>query len=180
MANDERPERRLDGIRSVRRWEALSPAYRGRLERAGISQQLYESGESLQRARGHLGTPERPARAERNARAYPKYIRARVKPMRVATEEGVRIVTIPAVEQRSKVGTYDNAVKNMLAGNDPFRPYGKRKGANLSDFTGVTIQGFVGESDELQTLRLLTDERELNARYYTGELRYEQIYAQTS
>jgi hypothetical protein len=162
-----------------RDWETLSPAYRGRLERAGISQRVYESGTPLARARGHMATPERPARAERNATAYAGYIRARVKPMRVATAEGVRIVTIPAIQERSKVGTYDNAVKNMLAGGDSFRRYGTAEGANLSDFAGVTVQGFIGDSDELQTLRLLTDEKQLNARYYTGELRYEQIYAQT-
>ncbi len=163
-----------------REWSTLSAAYRGRLERAGISRPVYESGAPLARARGHVATPERPARAERNAAVYSKYIRARVKPMRVATAEGVRIVTIPAVQDRSKVGTYDNAVKNMLAGANPLRQYGKDGGANLSDFAGVTVQGFVADSDELQTLRLLTDEKELNARYYTGELRYEQIYAQTS
>lgn len=162
-----------------RDWETLSVAYRSRLERAGVSQRLYESGVSLSGARGHTSTPERPARAERNATAYAGYIRARVKPMRVATAEGVRIVTIPAGRERSKVGTYDNAVKNMLSGRDSFRRYGTAEGANLSDFSGVTVQGFIGDSDELQTLRLLTDEKQLNARYYTGELRYEQIYAQT-
>ncbi len=163
-----------------RQWAELSTAYRRRLERAGISSSSYESGASLQGARGHAATPERPARAERNATVYARYIRARVKPMRVATREGVRIVTVPAVRDRSDVGTYDNAVKNMLGGVNPMRRYGQEAGVNLASFDGATIQGFIGASDELQTLSLLTDEKELTARYYTGELRYEQIYAQTS
>ena len=163
-----------------RSWDGLSETYRLRLQRAGMSRRLYESGASLRGARGHAGTPERPNRAEKNATVYSKYIRARVKPMRVATPEGVRIVTVPKARERSKLGTYDNAVKNMLGGVNPMRPFGKEAGVNLSDFDGATVQGFVGNSNELQTLHLLTNEKELTARYYTGELRYEQIYAQTS
>jgi hypothetical protein len=163
-----------------RSWDALSETYRRRLQRAGMSRRLYESGASLQSARGHAATPERPDRAEKNATVYSKYIRARVKPMRVATPDGVRIVTVPKARDRSSVGTYDNAVKNMLGGTDVMRPYGKEAGATLSSFDGATVQGFIGNSDELHTFRLLTDEKELTARYYTGELRYEQIYAHTA
>ena len=168
----------MNGTRKI--WAELSPAYRARLERAGVTERVYGSGASLQGARGHAATPERPGRAERHATVYANYIRARVKPMRIATSEGVRIVTVPVARERSKVGTYDNAVKNMLGGVNPMRPFGKEAGVNLSDFDGATVQGFVGNSNELQTLHLLTDEKELTARYYTGELRYEQIYAHTS
>ena len=168
----------MNGTRKA--WAELSPAYRTRLEHAGVTQREYGSGASLQGARGHAATPERPGRAERHATVYANYIRARVKPMRIATSEGVRIVTVPVARERSRVGMYDNAVKNMLGGVNPMRPFGKEAGLNLSDFDGATVQGFVGNSNELQTLHLLTDEKELTARYYTGELRYEQIYAQTS
>lgn len=39
-------------------WGDLSPAYRARLERAGIGPQVYASGASIQSARGHGYTPE--------------------------------------------------------------------------------------------------------------------------
>jgi hypothetical protein len=40
------------------RWEDLSPNYRKRLQRQGISQSDYESGASLAKARGHRTTEE--------------------------------------------------------------------------------------------------------------------------
>lgn len=39
-------------------WESLSPAYRKRLERNGITASAYAQGASLQKARGHRTTPE--------------------------------------------------------------------------------------------------------------------------
>lgn len=59
-------------------WESLTPAYRRRLERGGISPQAYASGESLKAARGHATTPERPTRAFRNPDLYGDYLRRRV------------------------------------------------------------------------------------------------------
>jgi hypothetical protein len=56
-----------------RNWDGLSPAYRKRLERAGITKRAYESGVSLEKARGHASTPERPERAEKNPEKYRKY-----------------------------------------------------------------------------------------------------------
>lgn len=50
-------------------WDALSPGYRSRLEKAGISKADYTRGESIQAARGHARTPERP----RQAAAFPQY-----------------------------------------------------------------------------------------------------------
>lgn len=41
-------------------WDALTPAYRKRLERGGISQSRYEAGESLKQARGHKPKPVTP------------------------------------------------------------------------------------------------------------------------
>lgn len=41
-------------------WLALTPAYRARIEKAGLTQADYEAGTSLTRARGHANTPERP------------------------------------------------------------------------------------------------------------------------
>lgn len=61
-----------------REWEALTPAYRRRLERGGISREAYTQGASLRAARGHATTPERPTRAFRNPDLYGDYLRRRV------------------------------------------------------------------------------------------------------
>lgn len=58
----------------ARNWESLSPDYRGRLERKGISRSEYESGASLAGARGHAATPERPERAEQHPEKYEAYL----------------------------------------------------------------------------------------------------------
>lgn len=51
-------------------WATLSPGYRARLEKAGISQDDYEQGESIQSARGHSQTPERPTQTNNNFPIY--------------------------------------------------------------------------------------------------------------
>lgn len=50
-------------------WSTLSPGYRARLEKAGISKREYEGGQSIREARGHKATPERPTQAA----AFPTY-----------------------------------------------------------------------------------------------------------
>jgi hypothetical protein len=52
-------------------WGALSPTYKTRLEKAGMTRADYEAGGSLQKARGHATTPENP-RAYSPTK-YPKY-----------------------------------------------------------------------------------------------------------
>lgn len=52
-------------------WAQLSPNYRQRLEKAGISQRDFEAGASIKAARGHAQTPERPG--QYNPAHYPKY-----------------------------------------------------------------------------------------------------------
>lgn len=52
-------------------WASLSPAYRTRLEKAGLSQSDYESGASISKARGHEKTPERPHSFD--AARFPEY-----------------------------------------------------------------------------------------------------------
>lgn len=59
-------------------WESLSPSYRSRLERSGISAESYSQGVSLKAARGHATTPERPERAFRHPDVYGQYLRRRV------------------------------------------------------------------------------------------------------
>lgn len=52
-------------------WAQLRPDYRERLEKAGITRQDYESGESLSKARGHKDTPEHPRQYD--PQQYPQY-----------------------------------------------------------------------------------------------------------
>jgi hypothetical protein len=44
-------------------WNALSPGYKSRLQKAGITEADYTAGSSITGARGHLHTPERPSQA---------------------------------------------------------------------------------------------------------------------
>lgn len=52
-------------------WNSLSPGYRARIEKAGLTKADYEAGQSLQKARGHANTPERPSRS--SPTKFPKY-----------------------------------------------------------------------------------------------------------
>lgn len=48
-------------------WEELSPTYRRRLTRQGVTPEAYARGESIRAARGHSRTPERLAGYEKLA-----------------------------------------------------------------------------------------------------------------
>lgn len=58
-------------------WEALKPGYRATLEKGGITKKSYEAGVSLQAARRHATTPERPSGYD--AKKYPQYAAERAK-----------------------------------------------------------------------------------------------------
>lgn len=61
-----------------RDWLSLSPKYKARLERSGVTAEAYESGTAnLRAARGHAATPEHPQQAFRRPDLYPRYIRRR-------------------------------------------------------------------------------------------------------
>jgi len=52
-------------------WDSLSPGYRARLEKGGVSKSAYDRGESIKSARGHERTPERPSLS--NPQQFPQY-----------------------------------------------------------------------------------------------------------
>jgi hypothetical protein len=58
-------------------WESLTPKYRARLSRGGVTRGQYESGASLAKARGHGATPEHPREAARHPERYREYNRKR-------------------------------------------------------------------------------------------------------
>jgi len=56
-------------------WDSLTPTYRARLSRAGITKAGFEGGASIQKARGHAATPEHGvAQALKNPAKFSKYI----------------------------------------------------------------------------------------------------------
>jgi hypothetical protein len=58
-----------------RNWDSLSPKYRARLSRAGITKSRYERGAKLEFARGHSETPEHgKQQASKNPVRYRKYL----------------------------------------------------------------------------------------------------------
>ena len=73
-------------------WDALSPGYRARLEKSGITKTYYDRGLSLQSARGHRQTPEHGIKqARKQPTRYRKYLRKH-EPTggRVSAEEEAR------------------------------------------------------------------------------------------
>jgi hypothetical protein len=62
--------------KSRRDWSQLSPAYRSRLTRGGITQSEYESGANLSKARGHEKTPEHPKDAVKDKVRYREYLKS--------------------------------------------------------------------------------------------------------
>ena len=84
----------------ARNWDNLSTSYRGRLERAGITREMYQAGVSVTAARGHSRTPERPQRAfTPREQANPRYsgYRMRRSDLLNRTQEHVRDIMVQGV-----------------------------------------------------------------------------------
>jgi hypothetical protein len=54
-------------------WESLSPRYRERLERKGITPSMHAAGESIRAARGHERTPEHPREGVAKPQNFPDW-----------------------------------------------------------------------------------------------------------
>ncbi len=74
------------------RWDDLGREYRRRLERAGISRRDYESGASLQGARGH-GSRER-ERLDREFRSRARDLQQRYGPVDILGQRGIPVAAI--------------------------------------------------------------------------------------
>jgi hypothetical protein len=145
-----------------KQWDDLSPAYRRRLERAGITRADYERGVSLSAARGHKHTPERPEQAKRNPKRYKKYLQARM-PIRVVTTQGITVVDGLRKKDRSRVARHWNAIGRYLDTG---------KTDSLSKFDGVTIGGY----DEVPEYELETRLDPLDDYQNTGDIEVDSIY----
>lgn len=58
-------------------WASLSPNYRERLARKGITPQMHAAGESIRAARGHEHTPEHPSEAGKRPGDFIDYVSER-------------------------------------------------------------------------------------------------------
>lgn len=100
-----------------RGWESLTPAYRQRLTRAGVTRAQYERGESLQAARGHAGTPERPERAVRHPGQYGDYLARRDRMVRRFMARKERLFS--DVHKFNVRRAAQNALVNPITGQAP-------------------------------------------------------------
>jgi len=136
-------------------WDDLTPAYRGRLERRGITRSAYNSGASLQQARGHkveiAGVPEsqrgfyetewkrrRTREIDRNPNANRDVISRRYQSsggrIRIIGREDVDFSGNLSPAERRMIGEHTNLVKGALAGD-------RDAIAELERYEGVTIDG---------------------------------------
>src|SRR5262245_21746630 len=58
-------------------WESLSPSYRERLSRKGITPGMHAAGESIRAARGHERTPEHPREGQTQPVQFPQWMQTR-------------------------------------------------------------------------------------------------------
>lgn len=152
-----------------RSWDSLSPAYRRRLERSGLTRAGYESGASLTGARGHGTTPERPDRQDRRA-GYAAYRAQRSQPMRVITTSGIVTLSGMTSADRSLVGRHLNAVRWYLVNGSA--------GSRLPDFDGATVTGYTFDDGKTSavTVTLDTNLTDISAKERNGELNFDSPY----
>src|SRR5258707_11270082 len=96
-------------------WQQLSPNYRQRLERSGISKTKYEPGASLKAARGHKATPEHAMKeALKKPATFRKYI------ARNPQQEAIEINTVrdrAYRNSRNRLGDYPSYRPNNVKAN---------------------------------------------------------------
>lgn len=138
-------------------WDNLSPAYRDRLSRRGITKSQYEHGRPLAGARGHGATPEHGLKsARRNPKKYGDYIRKRAVPE-------VRVPQAAEDEAYELNGARDAAYLNFHGRLKDYYKY-KRETVLANVYGGTT-----SESGEVKGMSLA--EARWTANADTEELR---------
>lgn len=145
----------------ARNWESLSPGYRARLSRNGISKRLYESGKNLSVARGHRATPEHPRDAVKHPERYRKYVDKRERKRFKGTPTGPTPEDI-AYETNKEL---DNAFRNFDARLGHYYKY-KRATVLANVYGGVTSESgeVPGMSREEARWTSQADEEEIRSR----------------
>lgn len=149
-----------------RDWTSLSPGYRARLEKSGLTQEQYEGGASLKEARGHLFTPEHPQEAERSPDLYEDY-RARKSGLsrtsvNVVTPSGVQWIRLSKRDRR-RVAKHWNAIKWWMRTGEYDR---------LKPFEGKTVK----DLDTEQRVTLETDSQRIWLFTHSRQLQIESLY----
>lgn len=168
-----------------RNWEVLDDTYRARLERAGITQSAYESGESLSAARGHAHTPERPIPSnEPVPKRYQKWFNSRYKtPIRMLTEDGDRILVSVSPKARSLIASHWNAVKATLYGQPAPRAWwykGSDYIENMRSFATRSVRGSElnddGSIEQPQRFMFMTNFEDIVDWTYNDTANFGDIY----
>ena len=138
-------------------WDSLSPAYRQRLSRGGVTKEKYESGANLSAARGHARTPEHPREAAKRPERYPEYVQKRqAKQKKTPT---------PQEQAISRNRRLDNAFRNFDARLGDYIKYNRTTvaanvyGGELPDGTDAP-----GMSDEQAIWTANADAEEIRSR----------------
>jgi hypothetical protein len=140
-----------------RNWESLSPAYRARLSRYGITKSQYEHGRPLGGARGHGATPEHGLKdARKNPKKYGDYIRKRAVPATPVPDS--------IIDQAYELNAArDNAFRNFDARLHDYYKY------NRDTVLANVYGGTTSESRDVPGMTL--DEARWTANADTEELR---------
>lgn len=121
-------------------WQQLSPGYRARLEKNGITKAQYDAGKSLAKARGHSQTPEHGIKeAIRKPAKYRKYINKRTRTGSTAKP--------PEEIAREINSILDEAYANIHNRLNRYSQYNDRN-VRANVYGGIRGAQFLGEADE--------------------------------
>lgn len=154
--------------RSRKGWQQLSPSYRARLQKAGITKSQYESGVSLSKARGHGQTPEHGIReAIRNPRKYQKYIAKRTG---YGGGPSGGTARPPEEVAREINAILDAAYENIHSRLKDYHKYRDRN-VRANVYGGIRGPQFLGEGPETEMPRMDTEDAIWTANADTEALR---------
>jgi hypothetical protein len=149
--------------RSRKGWQQLSPGYRTRLQKNGITKSQYESGASIAKARGHQATPEHGIReAIRNPRKYRKYINKRTVSGPTARP--------PEDIAREINEILDAAYENIHRRLHEYHKYRDRN-VRANVYGGLRGPQFLGEGDEVDAPQMDIEDAIWTANADTEALR---------
>jgi hypothetical protein len=135
-------------------WSELSPGYRARLEKAGITKSQHARGATLKKARGHAKTPEHGIRdAIRNPAKFREYIAKN-----------------PEQEARILDSLRDQAYRNVKARLGDYHKY-RDKNVRVNVYGGVRGPQITGELEFNEMDGMTLDEARWTAKADTEALR---------
>ena len=120
-------------------WDQLTPGYRQRLERAGISKRDYETQAPIKKARGHERTPERPS--SHKPAQFPQYENKR----------------------QQIVADLVAAKRRFFSDSPKWNPRKARLNANKTNKPLAWMRHFAYEADSLEWLDAIREDNEAAA-----------------